>query len=134
MALSENILFKFGNYEFPSEYIKEGGYECKPNQRQDLDPYTDATGLTHRNALQHTKTEVAITTRANLKWDEMVSIIQGLTSNYITDAERDAQCEYFDTERLTTSSGHMYLESSQKIDIQIYGKKFPETTFTFVEY
>ena len=89
MALSENVLFKFGDYEFPSEYIAEGGYSCKPNQRQDLDPYTDATGLTHRNALQHTKTEVSITTRSNLTWDEMTSIIQGLTSNYITSIIND---------------------------------------------
>ena len=53
MSFLPSYLFKFGNYTFPDTYIAEGGYEIKPNQRQDLDSYTDQTGLTHRNAIPH---------------------------------------------------------------------------------
>lgn len=134
MSVSADCLFKFGSYEFPSTLIAEGGYVSKPNQRQDLDPFTDQTGLTHRNALAHTKTEVAITTRENLKWEEVNGIIQGLTSNYSNYAERDAECEYFDNETLTFKTGHMYLESSQGFTIKTYRKRYPAITFTFVEY
>lgn len=134
MAVSEDCLFKFGNYEFPSKYIAEGGYESKPNQRQDLDPFTDQSGLTHRNSLAHTKTEITITTRANLTWDEVNSIIRGLTSNYINWNERDANCEYFDNERLAFRTGHLYLESSQGFTIKLYKKSYPSIKFTFVEY
>lgn len=146
MALSATGLFKFGNFEFPSTSIAEGGYVIKPNQRQDLDPFTDQTGLTHRNALSHTKTEIAITTRENLTWQEMHTILDGLQTNYTSWAERDAQCEYFDPETESIQSGHMYLESSQGYTVKLYKKLkandpdtnrkmyYPSTTFTFVEY
>lgn len=127
-------LFKFGNFIFPSTCIAEGGYDTKPNQRTDLDPFTDQTGLTHRNSLPHTKTEITITTRENLTWAEMNTIIQGLTSNYISWSDRDAMCTYWDTERLTYSTGHIYLESSQPIKIKTFNKRYPSITFTFVEY
>ena len=146
MSLSATGLFKFGSFEFPSTSRAEGGYAIKPNQRQDLDPFTDQTGLTHRNALQHTKTEIAITTRENLTYDEMQTILTGLRSNYSNWAERDSNCEYFDPETQSTGSGHMYLESSQGYTVKLYKKLsatdsddnrkkfYPATTFTFVEY
>lgn len=146
MSLSATGLFKFGSFEFPSTSIAEGGYVIKPNQRQDLDPFTDQTGLTHRNALAHTKTEIAITTRENLTHAEMSLILSELQSNYSSWAERDAQCEYFDPETQSTKSGHMYLESSQQYKLKLYKKLsardsdsnrvkvYPATTFTFVEY
>ena len=134
MSMSTNCLFKFGTYEFPSNLIAEDGYEIKPNQRQDLDPFTDQTGLTHRNALSHTKTEISITTRANLTWEQVKSIMQGITSNYISNAERDANCEYFDTETFTNKTGHLYMDPSQSFKIGTFKKRFPAIKFTFVEY
>jgi hypothetical protein len=134
MALSSTGLFKFGSYEFPSTFIVEGGYEIKPNQRQDLDPFTDQTGLTHRNALDHTKTEIAITTREGLSDDDFKSILNNLRSNYRNYNERDANCEYYDPENNRTSTGHFYLESSQPYTLKTKGKRWPATTFTFVEY
>ena len=64
MAYS-GYLFKFGNYTFPNKYILWDTFETNPNQRQDLDSYTDANGLTHRNAISHTKT-VHIMTQSTL--------------------------------------------------------------------
>lgn len=133
-TIHTDCLFKFGEYEFPSIYIVEEGYDTKPNQRQDLDPYTDQTGLTHRNALEHTKTEINITTRPNLTWAEMRSIIDGITSNYINDLERDANCIYWDDEYGVYREGHLYLESSQAFKVKHFRKKYPQITFTFVEY
>lgn len=127
--------FKFGNYIFPDEYIAEGGYDCTPNQRQDLDPYTDQYGVTQRNALAHTKTQVVITTRKGLKWEQVESIMQGITSNYINARERDANCTYFDTEYFELSSGHhMYLDPSLSTKILKMDGKFDTLTFTFIEY
>lgn len=134
MALSSTGLFKFGNYEIPSTLISEGGYEIKPNQRQDLDPFTDQTGLTHRNALSHTKTEVVITLREGLSWSQVTSLISSIRSNYRRWAERDANCEYYDPETNTTKTGHMYLESSQGFTIKTFKEKYPALTLTFVEY
>ena len=133
MAFNPSYLFKFGNYTFPDTYMAEGGYEIKPNQRQDLDSYTDQTGLTHRNAIPHSKTQITITTRS-LKWDEVYNLMTGLVSNYINDRERDANCTYFDTEYMRMSTGHFYLDPSQSTKIQHVGKDYDAITFTFVEY
>lgn len=134
MALSSTGLFKFGSYEIPSTLIAEGGYDIKPNQRQDLDPFTDQTGLTHRNALSHTKTEVAITLREGLSWSQVTGLISSIKNNYRRWAERDATCEYYDPETNTTKTGHMYLESSQGFTLKTYKEKYPALTLTFVEY
>ena len=132
--LSSTGLFKFGNYEIPSTYIAEGGYDIKPNQRQDLDPFTDQTGVTHRNALSHTKTEVTITLREGLSWNQVNGMLQQIRQNYIRWAERDATCYYYDPETGSEKSGHMYLESSQGYQIKTFKKKYPSMSLTFVEY
>jgi len=126
--------FKFGNFIFPDKYINEGGYDIKPNQRQDLDPYTDQTGLTHRNAVSHTKTDITITTRKNLKWEEVAEIMQGLTSNYINSKERDANCTYFDTESFSMKTGHFYLDPSFQTTVKHMGGRFEQLKFQFIEY
>lgn len=134
--MATSYSFKFGDFVFPDEYIAEGGYDCTPNQRQDLDPYTDQFGVTQRNALAHTKTQVVITTRKNLKWNQVKEIMDGLTSNYINPRERDAMCKYFDTEyfEITPTTHHMYLDPSLSTKVNQMDKKFDALTFTFIEY
>lgn len=129
-----SYLFKFGNFIFPDTFINENGYDIKPNQRQDLDPYTDQTGLTHRNSVAHTKTEITITTRKNLRWEEVQTIMQGLTSNYRNSKERDANCTYFDTESFTMKTGHFYLDPSLSTKIRLVGERFDQLSFKFIEY
>lgn len=126
-------LFKFGNYTFPEKLIAEKGYNIAPNQRQDLDPYTDAYGVTQRNALAHTKTMVEITTN-EMSWDEMQGIMHGLTSNYINSLERDGNCEYFDVENFAVKTGHFYLDPSVKFSVKRKGERFDSMTFIFTEY
>lgn len=129
-----SFTFKFGNFVFPDEYINEGGYDIKPNQRQDLDPYTDQDGLTHRNAVSHTKSDITITTRKNLKWEEVSEIMHGLTSNYINSKERDANCHYFDPETFTIKEGHFYLDPSFQVTVRQMGGRFEQLKFQFIEY
>ena len=131
--MTDEGLFQFGNYEIPSTLIAEGGYECLPNQRQDLDPYTDQYGVTHRNALAHTKTQVTITTRENLSHEEVRGLIQGLVSNYNNYRERSASCIYFDTESFSFKSGYMYLDPSFSTTIKTWKKKFKALTLIFIE-
>ena len=127
-----SYLFQFGTYQIPNEYIAEGGYEIAPNQRQDLDPYTDANGITHRNTLEHTKTDITIAIR-NLKWEQFTSLISGLVTNYISN-ERDAICSYFDMETMTVKSGHFYLDPSCKFKVRRLNDKVDGFTLRFTEY
>lgn len=126
-------LFKFGNYIIPNQYIAEGGYECAPNQRQDLDPFTDQFGVTHRNTLQHTKSDVTITFR-ELKWSQYEDLISNIVSNYNIINERDAICEYFDMEIMALKTGHMYLDPSMKFQVRKLNEKVPSFSLRFTEY
>ena len=128
-----NYCFKFGNYEIPSEYIAEGGYDCAPHQRQDIEPWTDADGVTHRNVVPHSKTEVTLTFRA-LKWAQFASLISGIVSNYISVGDRDAICTYLDLENLTMATGHMYLDPSMKFKIRRLGENVDSFSLKFTEY
>ena len=37
-------------------------YKSTPNRQSDLNPWTDSTGLTHRNVLPHTRSTITFTT------------------------------------------------------------------------
>ncbi|MBO5283648.1 MAG: hypothetical protein J6B43_11100 [Lachnospiraceae bacterium] len=131
------LLFKFGNFEFPSKYIKRDTFDIAPNQRQDLDSYTDGYGVTHRNVLSHTKTQIQFTTR-KMSGAEMRSILDSLISNYISFRERDAQCTYYDDETGTYKTGHFYLDPSlqfRRTEVDESGvKQYGEMQWTFIEY
>lgn len=125
--------FKFGEYQIPDEYITEGGYDCTPNQRQDLDPWTDANGVTHRNVVEHFKSDVTITFRA-LRWEQFTDLIQGISSNYINQGERDAICTYLDMETMEMRSGHFYLDPSMKFKVKRLNDKVDSFSLRFTEY
>lgn len=130
------FLFRFGNYTFPNEFIKWDSYDQNPDQRQDINDYTDANGFTHREALEHGKTQVQFAT-VKLKEKDVDNIMSNLTKNYINYRERDAYCTYYDIETRTYRTVHMYLDPSLKFRIRgEQGGKlvFGETTFLFIEY
>ncbi len=135
MAYS-GYLFKFGNYKIPNKYILWDSYTTNPNQRQDLGSYTDANGLTHRNAIPHTKTQVQFTTR-RMPENIMKDIMESIVDNYINVKERDANCTYYDTEHFQYKTGRFYIDPSFKMKIQ--GEKDGELWFNykswlFIEY
>ena len=131
--MNATYLFKFGTYIIPNEWIAEGGYDCTPNQRQDLDPFTDQFGVTHRNALQHTKSDITLHFR-DMKWADYQTLISNIVANYVKIGERDAQCEYLDLETLTMATGHFYLDPSFKVSIKTLNSKIPSFTMRFTEY
>jgi len=130
------VLFQFGDYVFPNKYIKLDTYDTAPNQRQDLDSFTDGDGVTHRNALEHTKTQIQFTV---MRRPESVheEIMARMTANYVNWKERDACCVYYDLENCVYRTGHFYLDPSVAFRAQritnghlIIG----ETQFLFIEY
>lgn len=130
--------FKFGNYVFPDKYILRGSVNIKPNQRQDMDSYTDGYGVTQRNALSHTKTEITFTTIA-MSNSEMRSIMAGVSANYLNYSERDAMCEYYDDERGSFKAGHFYLDPStafNRIEVDKNGipTRYGQMQWLFIEY
>lgn len=131
--MNATYLFKFGTYVIPSEFIAEDGYDIKPNQRQDLDPFTDQFGVTHRNALQHTKTDITLNIRS-LSWEDFQTLVSNIVGNYSIINERDAQCEYLDLETFTMKTGHFYLDPSCQFKIKKLNERVNEFTLRFTEY
>ena len=125
--------FKFGAYQIPDRFIAENGYDSAPNQRQDVEPWTDATGVTHRNPVPHTKTEITLSIRS-LSWDDFTSLVQGLSSNYTNSSERDAICSYLDLETMQLKNGHFYLDPSCRFKVRRLNSKVDAFTLKFTEY
>lgn len=130
--------FKFGNFDFPDRLIKWGAVNVNPNQRQDLDSYTDGYGVTQRNALAHTKTQIQFTTLP-MKASEMDMVMTGINGNYINYNERDAYCTYYDDESRGFKTGHFYLDPSlqftrSEVDDQGIPTKYGEMQWLFIEY
>lgn len=129
----KDYLFKFGEFVFPMKHIAQNGFKNKPDQRQDLDPYTDSYGVTQRNALEHTKTVITIITNP-MSWEEMDLITAGLEANYINEKETDAQCEYYNPRKRTYKTGHFYLDPSVEFVVKEHGVSYDTMTWIFTEY
>lgn len=131
-------LFQFGDYIFPNKYIKFDTYDIAPDQRQDLDSFTNGKGVTIRNALEHTKSNVTFTT-LEMSESAMDSIMSALERNYINQNETDANCVYFNPRKRKYTTGHFYLDPSVKFRIKKEddnGKtiKYGEMQWIFIEY
>lgn len=128
------MLFKFGNFDL-TEYIAAKKYKIRPNARLDLDSYTDSEGVTHRNALKHTKTIVTLST-VPFTVEEKKNFMANIRANYINELERDANCTYYDEEYDIEKTGHFYLDPNLEFVINEEGenKNYAEINMTFTEY
>lgn len=131
-------LFQFGDYIFPNKYIKFDTYDIAPDQRQDMDSFTNGKGITIRNALEHTKTNITFST-LQMPEKAMRTILASLDKNYINRNETDANCVYYNPRKNSYSTGHFYLDPSVKFRIKKVddeGKKinYGEMQWIFIEY
>ena len=131
----ERYLFQWGEFIFPMKYIKWDSYNTAPSQRQSLDAYTDENGVTHDNALEHSKTEIKFTTLpiAQKEWEQLM---KSMVNNYVSFDARDAYCVYFDFELCQYKTGHFYFDKSFRASVnEVDGKlQYNETEWTFIEY
>lgn len=132
------FLFQFGDYIFPNEFIKFDTYDIAPDQRQDLGSFTNGKGVTIRNTVEHSKTNITFTTN-QLPEEAMNEILSSLEKNYINLGETDANCVYYNPRKREYSTGHFYLDPSvkfrvRKVDDEGKKIKYGETQWIFIEY
>ena len=132
------FLFQFGDYIFPNKYIKFDTYDATPDQRQDKNSFTNGKGVTIRNALEHTKTNITFNT-IPMSEAAMDSITEALERNYVNENETDAYCVYYNPRKRQYSTGHLYLDPSVKFRIKKVddeGKKinYGDMQWIFIEY
>lgn len=128
-------LVRLGNTEFPMNYILENSYKTKPNQRQDLNPYRDASGLLHRNVVAHQPSTVEFQLRKPT--NAMVSAVNALLNNAFTNsAERKLTMTYYVPESDDYQTGEFYVPNPEYHIHHINGDTIYYNHFTleFIEY
>lgn len=81
MAYS-GFLLKVGNYTIPTnKFIRAESYSAYVNM-QDLDPWTDANGYVHREAVDLKALKVEFETPAMLTDRELTELLQNIQANY----------------------------------------------------
>jgi hypothetical protein len=82
-----NYLLKIGNYTVPAKYIRAKTYSAYVNM-QDVDPWTDADGYVHRNAIKLKALKIEFETVPMLTNSELESFLSSVRNNYISADER----------------------------------------------
>jgi len=122
---------KVGTEIFPNYIIARKGYKSTPNQRTDLDSYTDGDGKLHRNILPVKRSKVWLTTKNGLRYSEKL-IIQSFFAN------RDVvTMEYWNEEENAYKTGTFYVpDITFTIDYLDKSKKpvYEALELTFVAY
>lgn len=80
-------LLKIGSYVVPSKFIKAESYSPYVNM-QDVDPWTDADGLVHRNAVELKALKVEFDTPPMITRTQLNELLNGIRNNYISAKER----------------------------------------------
>lgn len=81
-------ILKVGDYTIDTKkYVKANDYSAYRNI-QDLDPYRDANGVLHRNALEHVALKVEFSTPNGLTNYEYAEFMRNIRRNYINEQER----------------------------------------------
>jgi len=95
-------LLKINGTIFPNKFIAIDSYQSTPNQITDLDSYTDADGVLHRNTLPHTRTKTEFNTPYLSLADKKT--VQGFFSNRVS-----FTAEYWNDESNSYKTGKFYV-------------------------
>ena len=126
------FLLKVGTYEFPARYIEYATYQAKKNV-QDLDPYRDANGKLHRNALEHYAVTVTFNIKPNLTNKQIGELMDNIRKNYLNESERCALVTAFVPELNDYVTQEMYLADPLFTIKEISDIiKYDRTTFNFI--
>ena len=83
------FLLKIGDYEIDAKkYIKADSYSPYVNM-QDLDPWTDTNGYTHRNAVELKALKVEFETPAMLTDKEFETLMSNIRKQFVKEAGRE---------------------------------------------
>ena len=129
----QGYLIKLGDYKFPHKYIKADTYQPYVNM-QDLEPWTDADGYLHRNAVELKAFKAEFETVPLMTNDTFAEIMSNIQANYISEKERSLNVTVFIPEYNGYVTQKAYLADFTP---QIYGIfdgviKFQPIRFAFI--
>lgn len=113
----QGYLIKIGEYIFPHKYIKFDTYSSYANM-QDFEPWTDANGYLHRNAVDLKALKVEFETIPMLTDKQFAEIMANISANYTSFAARTFKATVYIPEYDDYVTQSAYLADYQP---QIYG-------------
>lgn len=121
--------------EFPMEYVQAETYKITPNQRQDMDPTRDTSGVLHRNVVAHRPSKIEFNTRKLYNTDVEI-IMSLLRQNYINEAEKKLVLQYYVPDLNSYQTGNFYIPDIDFNIISIADNKirYDAIRFAFIEY
>ena len=129
----DGYLLKIGNYIIPHDVIKADSYSAYINM-QDVDPWTDADGYVHRNAVELKALKVEFETVPLMTNSTFSDFMGNIKRNFISDIDKSVEIEAYipETDSYAIQRGYM-------VDItpKIYGIfngviKYESIRFAFV--
>lgn len=128
-------LLKVGTTEVPMSLMQAKTYKITPNQRLDVDSFSNANLVLQRKVADHTRTKIEFTTvqMLNTTWQSLWGIF---SSAFISNSERDLNLEYYDPETNSYKVARVYMPDTE---MQIYGTysdriEYLPIRIAFIEY
>lgn len=128
----EGWLLKVDGKEFPTEYIAADTYTVTPDQKTDIDDYTDNDGVFHRNVLPAKATKIEFDLKP-LRLYEMKQV-----SEFFPENEDECFIEYWNPKKFCYQSGKSYIPDISYQIYMVYKEQkdilFQPTRVAFIEY
>ncbi len=104
----QGYFVKVGDYEIPLAYMNSGTYQAYRSVL-DLDTYTDADGVLHRETLAHVPCKAEFETPPMMTGSDFATLMDNISSNYINELERKANVTVFIPEKNDYITQEMYM-------------------------
>lgn len=128
----EGWLLKVDGKEFPTDYIAADTYTSTPDQKTDIDDYTDNDGVFHRNVLPAKATKIEFDIKPIRLYDR--NIVQGL---FPSNAD-SCTVEYWNDLTMSYQTGTFYVPDISFQIYMIYKETkdilYQPTRIAFIEY
>jgi len=104
----EGYLLKLGNYIVPHEFIRADSYSPYINM-QDVEPWTDADGFTHRNPVELKASKVEFETPAMMTNKTFGEFMRNIRANFVSEIAKNVYITAYipELDEYVTQLGYM---------------------------
>ena len=131
-------LLKAGGVVVPHKYIRPQTYSVTPKQMQDLSAERDATGVLHRDVVDHAPSKIEFETADGLTNAEIAALTSIFRNAFTIAKARTLTLEYYVPDTDSYASGTFYLPDAQYKIKWIDKAKgtiiYEPVRFAFIEY
>ena len=109
MSNFQGYLLKFGDTEFPNNYLDFDNQASTPNQRTEAEAYVDANNELHRITLPKYRTKIEYNTIDNLSLADKIAIQNVLSQGLINFVQRKYLVTYWNDETNSYETSNFYI-------------------------